>query len=198
MNQTIVKPTFIWKFKTGDNIAYNLSVLKTLYLSYEKLAESDGRDMLYKPMLLIIISIIEASLQDFDARVRGAVREGVDPLTDDILEEIQSKQYTKFDHYIACAKKHDLFDVEYGDDRESFYTSLKKLQTIRNRIHIQNEKCYDPIEESEVYTEANKDLAERALEYTLKFLDHKFPRFERKQCFVRDFILPWESKIGTR
>jgi hypothetical protein len=54
--------TFIWNFKHGDNILYNLEILQTLY---ETGVTAKNKSRLNKPITITIISIIEAILVDF-------------------------------------------------------------------------------------------------------------------------------------
>lgn len=60
-NENIIDAGFIGDFKLGDNINYNLKILKFLY---DKDKEENSR-LLNKPVTIVIISIIEGLLRDF-------------------------------------------------------------------------------------------------------------------------------------
>jgi hypothetical protein len=128
MNETTISANFINSFKTGDNIVYNLKVLKELYVKYE-----DGNSVyLLKPIILTNASVIEAVLHDFHRRIKYNFREGVHSLTQEVIDHIRDKQIDEFEKYINQAKKHDFFNLS----RTTFYEKLHKLRKIRNRVHI--------------------------------------------------------------
>ena len=55
---------FIGNFKTGDNINYNLDILKLLYDCKKKL-EAQEATKLNKPIIIFFATIVEAVLEDF-------------------------------------------------------------------------------------------------------------------------------------
>jgi hypothetical protein len=58
-----------------------------------------------------------------------------------------------------------------------FYADLEKLRLLRNRVHIQNTKDKTlPAKEYNVFTTAQKDLAEQVTEKTLRTLSRTFDR----------------------
>jgi hypothetical protein len=59
-----VSSCFILSFKLGDNINHNLSVLALLYYYYNQ-EDQDGKCLLCKPIIILLVSIIEAVLHDF-------------------------------------------------------------------------------------------------------------------------------------
>lgn len=184
-----IPASFIGDFKRGDNINYNLKVLKTLYDCHSTL-EADKQPYLRKPMFLIIMSIIEAVLYDFDSRIRHFTREGVQNIPLNILNIIRGKKYDDLEKYIACSKSNNFFDTVY----EQFYDDLHKLRKIRNRIHIQNSKNYLPRDESAAFTPNNLHLAECALEVVMRTMNKKYPRPNSVQGCVEDFSIPWDSR----
>jgi len=64
-----VSSCFILNFKLGDNINHNLSVLALLYDYYNR-EDEDGKRLLCKPIIILLVSIIEAVLHDFHSRIR--------------------------------------------------------------------------------------------------------------------------------
>lgn len=151
-----VKANFIGDFKTGDNINYNLKILNQFYELNKNLGE-DERILLLKPIILIIVSIIEAVLHDFYFRIRKHTNEGVPNLGSLIIDYIRGKNFDQLSYYIESVKKHNIFNFQKID----FYEKLDQLRKLRNRIHIQNKYNYEPIDEERAFTNSEKILAER-------------------------------------
>lgn len=104
-----INSNFIGNFKLGDNICFNLKILKTLY-NCRLAGNAEQKTHLRKPIILLNVSIIEAVLYDFHARVKTFTREGVANLSATVVAYMQGKQIDELERYIASAKKHDLFD----------------------------------------------------------------------------------------
>lgn len=183
-----VSSDFVGSFKTGDNINHNLRLLSLLYKYFEK-ASSDERRLLCKPILLLLISIIEAVLHDFHRRIKFNIVEGVDNLTSEVLDYIRGKKIDELEKYIASAKKHDLF--WQNNQFSNFYELLDRLRRIRNRIHIQNVNGDLEPADYNCFTEKRKILAEKALEIILKTMVEKYGRGASK--YVKEFELPWDE-----
>jgi hypothetical protein len=173
-------------FKLGDNICFNLKILKTLY-NYQESANPLQRLQLRKPIVLLNVSVIEAVLHDLHGRVRTHTAEGVANLSDAVLSYIRGKKIDELEKYIASAKRHDLFDQ--GDT--SFYESLDDLRRLRNRVHIQNTKRHFEPDDHTAFSEGRLLLSEQTLELVMRTMARKFAR--PKHNFVGDFVLPWRS-----
>jgi len=187
-----VSSSFIGSFKTGDNINHNLRVLEFLYEIYAQ--ENDHRKrLLCKPIIITLVSIIEAVLHDFHGRITGHTIEGVANLAATVISYIQSKHIDELEKYIASARKHDFFSTR--DAR--FYDSLDVLRKLRNRIHIQNTKGDFEPDEYQVFTERRKILAEKVLEIVLKTMAGRYSR-GTWAYFVDDFQLPWVEHFPHR
>lgn len=183
-----IESNFIGNFKTGDNINYNLKVLKLLYKYYQE-PNSYERRLLCKPIILIIVSITEALLQDFHMRVKTHSMEGVRNVALKVIEYIKGKHIDVLETYINSAKKHDFFKMA----DTPFYDSLHELRKLRNRIHIQNERKNTPSNESEAFREDKKILAEKVLEKMMKIMSAEYHRNLSTIGYVDDFELPWEE-----
>jgi hypothetical protein len=134
------------------------------------------------------VSIIEAVLHDFHIRIRTFTWEGVINLPPSISEYVQSlRRIDEMAKYVASAKKHDFFDA--ADQR--FYDQLDELRRIRNRVHIQNLRGDFEPNDYTAFNERRKVLAEKVLEKTMKVMIKKYPREQRLQGHVADFICPW-------
>ncbi len=181
MSGNVIKADFVWKFKTGDNIKYNIEILTYLYNQYNK----DKNYLLLKPIIITNTTIIEAVLHDFCHRIKGSIREELS-LPEKIIQSVRGKNLKdEFEKYIAQARSNDFFELS----QTTFYTKLDNLRKIRNRVHIQNTNGHQPYDEKEVFTEPVKVLSEKLLEKTLKTLSEKYPRSHN---YVGEFELPWD------
>jgi hypothetical protein len=179
-----VSANFIDIFKIGDNINYNLEILKLLYEKYEELGEE--KNYLIKPIVILNTSITEAILYDFiENRIRRANKTEV--MFPDILAILRLKRLDKFEHYIIQAEKYDFFNLK----DTKFYEAMHSLRKKRNRVHIQNSKGMKPSDEDEVFTEKAKHLSEVVLEKVLETMSVKYPRRAEYHGYVQDFELPW-------
>ncbi len=183
-----VKATFIDIFKIGDNINYNLEILKVLYEQYASLAVLGNKNLLIKPIVIINTSIAEAILYDFiENRIRRA--NSTEIMFPDILSVLRGKKLDRFEHYIIQAQKYDFFDQK----DTNFYNAMHSLRKKRNRVHIQNSKLGEPANESEAFDEKLKLLSEKVLEKILDTMTTKYPRREEYHDYVKDFELPWDK-----
>ncbi|HMJ24352.1 MAG TPA: hypothetical protein VK475_00910 [Pyrinomonadaceae bacterium] len=181
-----INSNFIGNFKLGDNICFNLAVLKTLY-DFRAAGNALQRRHLQKPIIVMNVSIIEAVLYDFHLRVKTFTSEGVANLQATVIDYIRGKKIDELERYIASAKKHDLFDE--GDS--GFYDALDELRKIRNRLHIQNTKKHFEPDDSTAFSDARLKLSEQAVEHVIRRMARKYPRPQHN--FVKDFVLPWET-----
>ena len=182
-----VESHFIGKFKIGDNINYTLKVLSLLYYYFDK-GNDKEKQLLCKPIIILLISIIEAILYDLHYRIYNYTQEGVANIEDNIVDCIRKKTIDKFEKYIASAKKYNFFDSK--DNK--FYKDLYILNKVRNRIHIQNVKEQFEDDEKDVFIEKRKILAEKVLEKILKQMIKKYSRGEAMN-YVNDFELSWNE-----
>lgn len=179
----IIKASFIAEFKIGDNINFNLRILKILYEQYVK----NENSLLIKPIIILNTSIIEAVLYDFiENRIKRANRSEI--IFPDISALFKSKRFDKFEHYIEQARKYNFFDVK----NENFYSAMHSLRKKRNRIHIQNNKRGEPCNEEEVFNEKSKILSEKILEKVFNIMVNKYSRREEYHGYVEDFKIPWD------
>lgn len=182
-----VKANFIDSFKIGDNINYNLEILRCLYKGYEKIENGKA---LIKPIVIINTSITEALLYDFIVnRLKRPNKTEI--ISSAILAALKNKDLHKFEHYISQAEKYDLFDLK----DTNFYGAMRNLAKKRNRVHIQNDKGEEPRDEKDVFNEKAKILSEKVLEKVLDTLNTRYPRREEYHKYVNDFELPWNRNF---
>ena len=195
--------TFVWDFKHGNNIVYNIEVLKSLYESRENLANPN---ILNKPITIQIVAILEATLIDFLTRIDQATthlpgeiaRETLDALKEEIEKDkkphaietelgehiyMRRKMY-HLSQIIKMLKKHEIF----GDQNDEIYDRLSHFADMRNRIHIEN--YYGNLEgrEQRVFTPARLAELEKTLDALWKKMttDYKRPW----QCILLLAMLP--------
>ena len=128
----VVGDNFFGDFKLGDNVQYNLKVLRGLYSAQSQ--AGDSGPFFRKPITILLASIAEALLYDLFWRMKHHTREGVPNVIEDVLVEEREKTRDKFKTLIDGAKKHHLF----ADEGDGIYDRLDRLREVRNRIHIQN------------------------------------------------------------
>src|SRR5216683_6894773 len=100
-----VPSNFIGTFKTGDNINYNLSILRLLYDQFGSGQDLD-KQLLRKPIIVTLVSITEAILYDFHRRTRDFTIEGVETLADQVVDYIRGRKLEEFEKCIVSARKH--------------------------------------------------------------------------------------------
>lgn len=184
-----VKANFIDVFKIGDNINYNLKILKCLYDVY---AKEEYKDLLIKPIVIINTSIAEALLYDFiENRIKRPNRSEI--LFPELLEIFKIKKFDKFEHYITQARKYDFFKQKDAN----LYEAMDSLRKKRNRIHIQNNKHEDPRDEKDLFNEEAKILSEKVIEKILNTMVNKYARREEYHGYVKDFELPWDKHFKS-
>ncbi len=83
----IIQSRFIGNFAVGDNIVHNLKVLALLYDQFNAGNAADKR-LLCKPIVILLGSIVEASLHDLHTRIRTFTIEGVRNITTATAKEI--------------------------------------------------------------------------------------------------------------
>ena len=184
-----IQSRFIGDFKLGDNIAHNLEILDLLYFGYNE-ADAHQKRLLCKPIIILLISIIEAILHDLHMRINLFTLEGVQNISASVAQAVRLKKIDDFEKYIASAKKRDFFD----EADKGFYGELDELRRLRNRIHIQNEKNDFEPNEYTAFREARKLQAERALEKVMRTMARKYAR---EHDYVKAFELPWNAHYPT-
>jgi hypothetical protein len=184
-----IPTTYIAKFKLGDNIAHNLDALGVLYRCFE-LSSSKEKGLLCKPIIVMIGSVAEAVLFDFDHRIRTHTIEGVPNIPVKILRELRkANRKDRFGELIGKMEARHVF----GKKRKpNIYTELRDLKALRNRIHIQNTDDSFEKDECDAFNETRKENAEKVLERLIKGMSKRFPRPEGAR-HVRDFVLPWPA-----
>lgn len=186
--QACITHTFIWSYKRGDNIIYNFEILDALY----RVKKHEKNNLYNKPIIIIIVAIIECILHDFVERIQQRAKDPLPNITEEIVEDIKYKgkgetrvlkELKKMSHYLAKIEKHKLL----GDDVR-IYGDLDELKKQRDRVHIQ--ASYR--DEEQYFTGDNLKLAEQALEHVLRAMFEKYPRNQDAKQILADFPYPWD------
>ena len=192
----IVKSGYIGDFTNGNNINHNLRILKILYKIFDESKEYEQRH-LSKPIIIILMSIIDSIIYDLFKRIKYNVYEGVNNIPELMKKDIKEKTYNNFSNRLTLCKKYNLFDFK-SDRSEKIHNIIDDLVKLRNRIHIQNEKNHSPKSEYEAFNIKRKEEAEIICEYILKISYKKFARNPELQIYVKDFECCWKERINLK
>jgi len=186
---------FVWDFKVGDNVVYNL---KILFLLYEHKSTDTKNSVLYnKPIIILIVAVIEVVFLDFIHRLDGGTTHfpsALEPKRSEIKGEIQKEKKHRFvkkygvqmeriknypfQELVDFFKKYELLD----QSDSQLYSELSRMGYMRNRVHIFNYHGTYERDEEQVFSEARVDMAEKVLVYVFETMGSKYPRpFGRKQ-----------------
>ena len=190
----IVKSGFIGEFANGDNINHNLRILEILYMIFDESKEYEQKH-LCKPIIMILMSIIDSIIYDLFKRIKYNVYEGVNNIPELMKKDIKEKTYNNFSNRLALCKKYNLFDFK-SYKSEKFHNIIDNLVKLRNRIHIQNEKGHSPKSEYKAFNIGRKEEAELICEYILKISYKKFAR-KPELHRVKHFKCCWKERINN-
>jgi len=187
-----VSSSFIGNFKIGDNIHYNLNVLRALYEARFWLNDEDQK-FFEKPITVILVSVCEAIIFDLIGRSRFFTTEGVGSLSDQALARIRASKTWTFERKIKLLRELELL----GSSGLDTYDELENLAKLRNRIHIQNENQNFEADEERAFTTARRVKAEIMVEKIIDVLNDLYPRPDHiaMSKYVDDFPLPWDRHI---
>ncbi len=180
---------FIWDFKMGDNILYNLEVIYGLINDHSKSKKY------CKPISILAVSIAEAILVDFlyrlyevtdhfpknlkgiEQRIKEELRRETKIFEVVFEDKILKHRRLKNFGYSEIAKIIEKYRL-IGPDNEK-YEFLEKIGKFRNRIHINNYFGNYEKDESKVFSEIR----------TQKIIDFMLWLFD---CFHLNYSRPWK------
>src|SRR5581483_6634688 len=183
--------SFIWTFRVGDNISYNLRILFKLYEDKDR--SSDKR--IYNKLIIIeIVSIIESLMYDLVLRLDQATNHFPATISKERQDEIDKKLHSEkvikevyilnqrmrvqkvsnysMDKMIKLFEEFQLF----GHSRSGVYTRLQTAARLRNRIHIFN--WWNNFEEKEwnTFSDSKLEEIEKLLNGVLSYMSRIYPR----------------------
>ena len=180
--------SFIWTFKIGDNILYNLDVIFQLVDDHNKL---EGHNYA-KPTSVLCVSIIEAILVDFLERLDSATRHfpsKLDAKRTDIKNELEAEkndfqstykgkvyQYKRLRNfgYKELVEFYEKFHI-FGPSPNP-YEALQNLGRFRNRVHIRNYFGNFERDESRTFSERRAQRTIDSMESIFKYFNKNYPR----------------------
>lgn len=177
-----------WDFKRRDNVVYNFVIVESLIHAAKK---TPHEHYFYKPIFIVLTSIIECTLYDFLCKVHEHRYERVPNITKDDIQAVQNMELpNKLTNFTDICRKH-----KFLGSSPQIYEALRGTAKIRNRIHIQNGKYYLPLEETNLW---NADLVKGCgalLRDIFKIMVEKYPRPEsfHRNPFFTHFPTPWDT-----
>ena len=204
---------FVWSFKIGDNIVFNLRVLNKLYKNRDN--DSLKYSALYnKPISILIVSVIEAVMIDLIGRIDEA-RNDLPKIDEDVIRKIKSliQKYKKKEKVkddlsgeivLGTRRKNyqmrdtieifkDFSLLEPLDD--SIYSSLGAISRFRNRVHILNYFDNFETDESEVFTDKRVLMLEKILNDIILVMEEKYYRHGLSKTSMDSNYNVWLSTL---
>lgn len=195
--------SFIWNFKVGENIVYNLKILFDLYKSKQEVVKN--KKTFNKPIVVILVSIIEAIFYDFICYLSESTRHFPNhSISNETREYIKKKinrdkvpygpdGYLRIKNYSFTELVGVLEESEIlGDVDSDIYDRLSRANYLRNRIHIFNWFGNFELDENVVFTEKRVQAVEKLLVDILTILEKRYPRPFSKEHHSRQ-IIAWEE-----
>jgi hypothetical protein len=180
--------SFIWTFKIGDNILYNLNIIFRLIGDHDKLNDCDYA----KPISILCVSVTEAMLVDFLERLDSATQHFLVKLElkrtqikDALNAENKEAQTT---HKGKIYKYKRLRNFGYKELIEFYqrfnilgssaaaYEELQDLGRFRNRVHIRNYFGNFERDESRTFSENRTQKTIDYMESIFKYFSKNYPR----------------------
>ncbi len=185
INFTNFTDMFFWDFKRMDNVNYNFKVVENLC----KVKKEDHLDIFNKPIIIILVSIIECILYDFLRRINQHTNEIIPGLDHKKINDTKNKIIDELSPIIAHIKKHNYLQEIKG---EVLYDNLDELRKLRNRVHIQNRNNQLDRNEDKIWTNYSVQLAGNTLERICIVLCNSYSRPGKSPISFRNFPKPWQ------
>ena len=177
---------FFWDFKRRDNINYNFEIVQLLYVAKQNAGDNTK---LNKPIIILLVAIIECMLYDFIIRINFHKTDSFPNITNVIIAYFRNiKTRDELRYIIPHLQTHNLLRVPVGD---STYIDLEHLRHVRNRVHIQNRNDVLNRDEYNVFTNSELQKAEKCFERVCEILCNVYPRWGNSPIPMTDFPRPW-------
>jgi preprotein translocase subunit SecA len=179
---------FFWSFTRKNNVNYNFEVVQALFFASKN---QKDKKLFYKPIYILLMSIIECTLYDFLRRIREHRSENIVKLNKSDVKIIKDKKLeNKLMKMVNICEKHQLLGMD-----SQIYFDLKTLADLRNRVHIQNEKLKDPQDEKKLWTLKLVGTAGELFKYLYRYIGVNYPRPERFHSSPNFdvFPAPWKK-----
>ncbi len=185
---------FFWSFKRMDNVNYNFSIVEMLYKAKKHYNDDEYFN---KPIIVLLLAIIECCLYDFFMRITGHTQDPLPNLKKSIISFFKlTKETDELKKLIDRIRSHNLFGI---DSSNTLYKDLDHLRKIRNRVHIQNRNHELDIDKDTdryrdeifIFTDDTLLLAENSFEKVIEILCNNHPRWHKKPLPMKEFPRPW-------
>ena len=177
---------FFWDFKRMDNVNYNFEIIECLYVA-KKVNRDDDR--FNKPIIVLIMAIIECTLYDFLVRINQYQTDPFPNIAQAAVAYIRNTNET--DALRIIIPKIQSQNLLRTTSTDNLYNDLEHLRKIRNRLHIQNKYAMLPRDESRVFTDIELMRAQDCLEKIYNVLCNVYPRWRNQPILMTDFPRPW-------
>jgi hypothetical protein len=176
-----IECNFVGSFKVGDNIGYNIDILRDLVTKNDK-------ECFNKLIVLQAGSILEAALSQIIFRAQHYNKEGVPNIEEKDRLEIEAKNIDKFASVIDVLAKYKVLDALGA----TIYKDLHKLRQFRNKIHIQSKikVAGTPLDEEKAFSNNLKDWALHLNLIVLEHLSEKYARPNKVGVACGNLLVP--------
>lgn len=177
---------FFWDFKRMDNVNYNFEIVELLY---EAKKQANNNPHFNKPLIILLVAIIECMLYDFLIRIQTRSNDPLPNLAEPVINFFKNSNTTdELKRLIPEIKSQNLLNCRTGD---TIYGDLEDLRIVRNRLHIQNK--YNALDKDELRVFTNTELrkAEHCFEKICETLCNVYPRWNKQPLPMVDFPRPW-------
>ena len=177
---------FFWDFKRMDNVNYNFEIIELLYQTKK---QNGNNTKFNKPLIILIMAIIECMLYDLIIRIHSYRSDPFPNISQGIVSYFRNFRETdELRVLIPRIISQNLLRAGVGD---SIYDDLDELRKIRNRVHIQNKYFQPPADEYNTFTDRDLQKAEKTLERVCEVLCNVYPRWNKQPLSMSDFPRPW-------
>lgn len=176
---------FFWSYSRMDNVNYNFDVLNALAEASRK---GPLPHLFYKPMFIIMTSIIECTIYDFLKKIHQHKHEKIPNIDAEDITHLQNiKLPNKLYNFTSICRKYELL----GSD-PALYNRIHDMVEIRNRIHIQNERGI-PREEDLWDLPLIQSCGDLFLKiFTIMCLEYPRPGSYHQSPPMKHFPRPWD------
>ncbi|MEA3450121.1 MAG: hypothetical protein U9Q85_04090 [Patescibacteria group bacterium] len=183
---------FIWDFKIGDNILYNLNIIFALVDDY-----NNEKKLYKKPISIMAVSVVEAIMVDFIYRLYSGTNHFpviLRPKEDEIKSKLKGETIRKKitdpegkEHEFSVLKNFNFTpmievyeELELLGSNEGIYKFLIEMAYFRNRVHINN--YFGNFEKDEIVT-FSSERVQKTLDVMVWFFDY----------FKKYYSRPWKK-----
>jgi hypothetical protein len=172
---------FVGRFKVGDNLVFNTTLLC-------ELVELNPTGAFNKQIVMQVGSILEAALAEVIWRAQNFNREGVPNIPEADRQEIEGKRVDKFNSVIDVLRRHHVLDAIGAET----YEELHRLRRFRNKIHIQDDINIEGVsrDEKNAFSDAICDWAIDLNYRVIRYLSDDLARPSHVEGYVAPLTIP--------